>query len=102
MRRSKDRCKVVRLKHHMSRETVAMAHRPRVGSDRIRAVFGSDLALVAATHSGSRPALIETAWKSIGRSSEGRAPKLKLVRRIQGGHTVLASVRPIVKTEQHR
>ena len=85
MRRSKDRCKVVWLKHHMSRETVAMAHRSRVGSDGIRAVFGSDLALVAATHSGSRPALIESGWKRIGSSSEGRHLKLKLVRRIKAG-----------------
>ena len=85
MRRSKDRCKVVRLKHHMSRETVAMAHHSRVGSDGIRAIFGSDLALVAATHSGSRPALIESGWKRIGSSSEGRHLKLKLVRRIKAG-----------------
>jgi len=86
MRRSKDRCKVVRLKHHMRRETVAIAHRSRVGSDGIRAVFGSDLALVAATHSGSRPALIESGSKRIGSSSEGRHLKLKLVRRIKAGH----------------
>jgi len=41
------------------------------GSDSIRAVFGSDLALVAATHSGSRPALIESGWKNASRVVQG-------------------------------
>ena len=102
MRRSKDRCKVVRLKHHMSRETVAMAHHSRVGSDGIRAIFGSDLALVAAIHSGSRPALIESGWKRIGSSSEGRPLKLKLVRRIKAGHMLLATAAWLAKARENR
>src|SRR5262249_61781323 len=91
MRRSKDRCKVVRLKHHMSRETVAMAHHSRVGSDGIRATFGSDLALVAAIHSGSRPALIESGWERIGSSSEGRHLKRKKGRKKKGGQMLVTT-----------
>ena len=102
IRRSKDRCKVVRLKHHMSRETVAMAHRGRAGSDGIRAVFGSDLALVAATHSGSRPAPIERGWKRIGSSSKGRHLKLKLVRRIKAGQMLLATAARLAKAREKR
>src|SRR5262249_1178509 len=68
----------------------------------IRAIFGSDLALVAAIHSGSRPALIESGWKRIGSSSEGRHLKLKLVRRIKAGQILLPPPAPPPHTPEKR
>src|SRR5215471_13180208 len=57
---------------------------------------------VAAAHSGSRPALIESGWKRIGSSSEGRPLKLKLVRRIKAGHMLLATAAWLAKARENR
>src|SRR5262245_26445145 len=57
---------------------------------------------VAAAHSGSRPAVMESGWNRIGISLDGRPLKLKLVRRIKAGHMLLATAAWLAKARENR